>query len=102
MDFDNTLIFGGVFSEEGFDRDNLSWKSAVLDSLDKFQKKGKIIGAITSPGPLLIGDLKKASDAILFNIMPGQKYSEGLMSVLFGRVNPSAKLSFTMPNIENE
>jgi beta-glucosidase len=102
MDFDHTIIFGGVFSSEGGDRDTLSWKSAVLESLNKFPKKGKVIGAITAPGPVILADLKKVSDAILFNVMPGQMYSEALMNIIFGRVNPSGKLSFTMPNIENE
>lgn len=64
--------------------------------------KGKVVGAMTAPGPVLLNDFKKVTDAILFNIMPGQEYAKGLMNVLFGRVNPSAKLSFTMPNIDNE
>jgi beta-glucosidase len=102
MNFNATLIFGGIFSSEGGDRSTLGWKSAVLDSLDKFQNKGKIIGAITAPGPALLKDIKEAVDALLFNIMPGQQYSDGLMSIIFGKANPSAKLSFTMPNIDNE
>lgn len=57
---------------------------------------------VTAPGPLLLNNLAKVSDAILFNVMPGEKYGEALINILYGRVNPSAKLSFTMPNIENE
>jgi len=102
MDYDYTFLFGGVFSSEGGDRDTLHFKVPVVDYLSKFPKKGKIIGAITAPGPVILADLKKVSDAIIFNVMPGQKYSEGLMNTLFGRVNPSGKLSFTMPNIDNE
>lgn len=102
MDYDATLVFGGVFSSEGGDRDNLGWKSSVLEALTKFPKKGKVIGALTAPGPILLSDLNKAADAILFNIMPGQEYAKALMNIIFGRVNPSAKLSFTMPNVENE
>ena len=102
MKFDVTFIFGGIFSSEGGDRQTLGWDSTILKILDKFQSTGKIIGAITSPGPALLADLKKVSDAIVFNIMPGQQYSAGLLNVIFGKVNPSAKLSFTMPNIDNE
>jgi len=105
--FDTTIVFAGVTSAEGSDRDTLQWKVPYLDNkiiefLSKFRIKGKVIGAITAPGPLILADFKKISDAIVFNVMPGQKYSEGLMSILFGRVSPSGKLSFTMPNIDNE
>ena len=41
-------------------------------------------------------------DAILFNVMPGQKYANGLMNVIFGHANPSAKLTFTIPKDHSE
>lgn len=57
---------------------------------------------MTAPGPILLNDLAEASDALLFNIMPGQQYAKALMALIFGKESPSAKLTFTMPNIENE
>lgn len=57
---------------------------------------------MTAPGPVVLNDLRDVSNALLFNIMPGQQYAQGLMSVLFGRVSPSAKLTFTLPNKDNE
>ena len=57
--------------------------------------------AINAPGPFLI-PFEKHIDAILFNGMPGETYGKGLMDVIFGRVNPSAKLTFTIPNKDNE
>ena len=57
---------------------------------------------MTAPGPVLINNLRDASDAVLFNVMPGEQYGQGIMNVLFGKVSPEAKLTFTMPNIENE
>lgn len=65
-------------------------------------KPGKVIGSMVSPGPILTNNMRKYADAILLNVFPGQQYSAGLMNVMFGRVNPSAKLTFTMPNVDNE
>lgn len=67
-----TLVFAGVSSGEGEDREDLSWNSnGVLEFLNNSIPKGKIIGAMTAPGPILINNLAAVSDALLFNIMPG-------------------------------
>lgn len=34
--------------------------------------------------------------------MPGQQGGAALAEVLFGDINPCARLPFTLPNIENE
>lgn len=39
---------------------------------------------------------------MLFNVMPGEEYASALGKVLFGEANPSGKLTFTMPNKNNE
>lgn len=57
---------------------------------------------MTAPGPVLINNLRDVSDALLFNVMPGEEYGPGIMNVIFGKVSPEAKLTFTMPNVENE
>lgn len=103
MQFDMTFIFGGVFSWEGGDRGSLAWRSdEVLYYLGRIENPGKTIGAITGPGPVLLRSLENEVDAMLFNVMPGQEYAKGLMNIIFGRANPSAKLSFTMPFVDNE
>lgn len=74
MEYTETMIFAGVTSGEGGDRSNLTWNAEVLKHLDSFKSKGKIIGMVTAPGPLLLNNLAKVADAILFNVMPGEKY----------------------------
>jgi beta-glucosidase len=39
---------------------------------------------------------------VLVNFMPGQESGHAIADVLFGKVNPAAKLPITMPNRENE
>ena len=41
------------------------------------------------PGPITT-PFKDYSDAILLNVMPGEAYANGLMSVLFGYTSPEA------------
>lgn len=100
--FNTTIIFQGQDSGEGSDRKTYGWNQSVFDTLKKVANPGKVIGCMVSPGPILTNNMRKYADAILFNVYPGQQYARGLMNIIFGRVNPSAKLSFTMPNIDNE
>lgn len=41
--------------------------------------------------------MTKTADAMFFNIFPGARYAQAMTDLIFGRVNPSAKMSFTLP-----
>lgn len=84
------------------DRSSLSWSDNVFEYLELVPHPGKVIGCMISAGPILTNSMRKYADAILLNIFPGQQYSNAILNIIFGRANPSAKLSFTMPNIDNE
>lgn len=94
-------MFFGIQSSEGFELDTLNYSHNVFDHIKDY-KTGKVLAAFVGNGPMLLNNMKDLAQAIIFNIMPGEMYGPGLMDVIFGRVNPSAKLSWTMPNIENE
>ena len=61
----------------------------------------RTIVVVTTPGAALMPWARNVS-AIVVNFMPGQEAGNALADVLFGDVNPSARLPVTMPNIENE
>jgi hypothetical protein len=56
---------------------------------------------VTTPGATVIKS-GHSFDAILANFLAGEKFMEANLDVLEGKVNPSGKLPFTMPNFPNE
>ena len=100
--FDYTFIFAGLESGEGGDRGDHNWIQEVFFYLEHFQNPGKVIGCVTAPGPITLHRMKKHAHSIVYSIMPGQQYTSGLMNIIFGRVNPSAKLAFTIPEEHNQ
>jgi beta-glucosidase len=56
---------------------------------------------MTAPGPVLT-PWRGEVHSIIHGLMPGQEYGNAIADVLFGIVNPSGKLPFTMPNMDNE
>lgn len=94
-DFDATIIFTGQDTAETEDRADISWNQEVFQYLEFFSNPGKIIGASVASGPIDMRNMTKYADAILFNIMPGQMYSKGIMNIIFGRASPEGKTTCT-------
>ena len=69
--------------------------------MSNLKNPGKKIAAFVAPGPT-ITDMDVAYDALLFSVMPGEEYANALGAILFGQHGPSGKLTFTMPNRDNE
>ena len=101
-EFEATFAFFSTYSQENTDRSTLKVNPEFFDFIKKVPNKGKLITMVTAPGPVLIKELSEISDALVFNVFPGKMYTLGVMKVVFGEANPSGKLLFTMPNIENE
>lgn len=110
---DVNIVAISQFAKEGSDRDNLSFdvklsQTCQVTPLNQNQlvttvaatEKATVVAA-TAPGPVLL-PWRDSVSAIVIGFMPGQEYGNALADVIFGIVNPAAKLTFTIPNIENE
>lgn len=101
-DADAVLIFVGTTSSEGGDRRDLSLaEEDKLISAVAAAAGNKVSVVAVTPGAILT-PWRDEVGAILIPFMPGQEYGNAIVDVLFGDVNPSAKLPITFPKIENE
>lgn len=101
------IVFVNVDSGEGYidvdgnigDRNNLTlWKNGDVLVTNVSALCNNTILVIHSTGPVLIGNYSSNPNitAILWAGVPGEQSGNSIADVLYGRVNPSAKLPFTM------
>ncbi|GAM83748.1 hypothetical protein ANO11243_017380 [Dothideomycetidae sp. 11243] len=101
------MVFANSDSGEGYlhedynfgDRNNLTfWQSVEPVIANVTSQCNNTILVVHSGGPVELGSYKNNPNitAILWAGMPGDQSGNGLADVIFGRVNPGAKLPFTM------
>jgi beta-glucosidase len=81
-----------------------AWESAATFSAGgKSSSSGsnKVAVVVNSPGAVLLPWLNDVG-AVLLNFLPGEQAGLGQADVLWGDVNPSARLPLTLPNEDNE
>lgn len=123
---DYALVFVGGSATEGEDRKSMSLDGACsiaamrvevddeeevpCGGADRHQNalvasvakaNPNTIVVLSTPGAVLMPWSGEVA-AILTNFMPGQQVGNALADVLFGKVNPSAKLPITMPNTDSD
>ena len=109
---DVAIVFVGTVSSEGGDRASLSLNDGcggcpgnnnnqvnMVTSVLAANKKTVVVASV--PGAILL-PFSQDVPAILTNFMPGQQAGNAILDVLYGTVNPSARLPLTFPNMENE
>ncbi len=85
-------------SGESSSRTNLEIPQAQRDLLDALHKTGKPVVVVLFTGrPLVLTDDMAKANAMLNVWFPGSEAGYSITDVLFGDVNPSAKLSATFP-----
>ncbi|KAL9636565.1 MAG: hypothetical protein Q9164_002738 [Protoblastenia rupestris] len=101
------IVFVNADSGEGFitvdgnegDRNNLTfWKGGDTLVKNVSATCNNTIVVVHSTGPVLLGDYSDQPNitAILWAGVPGEQSGNSIADVLYGRVNPGAKLPFTL------
>lgn len=99
---DIAIVCIGTTSGEGHDRSNLEFGDLQESLVDEIAGVNpNTIVVFQTPGPVLTQWASKVK-GIVTNLLPGLQNGAALADVLFGDLNPSARLPFTMPNKENE
>lgn len=85
-------------SGEAASRSDITIPEEQMELLDELVKSGKPVITILFNGrPLALGAVAEKADAILEAWYPGIEAGNAILDILFGRVNPSAKLTTTFP-----
>lgn len=99
---DVTIVVVATTSKEGYDRPSLQLGSEQDELVTAVASANPhTIVAVNTPGAVLLPWAIDVS-TLLVSWMPGEQAGNALADVLFGIVNPSARLPITMPNKENE
>eukprot|EP00756_Hemistasia_phaeocysticola_P003291 Hpha_TRINITY_DN12167_c0_g2::TRINITY_DN12167_c0_g2_i1::g.82093::m.82093/K05349/bglX; beta-glucosidase len=99
---DVAIVFVGTTSSEGGDRKDLSFgdQDDLVRAVAAQAGKKTVVVAVTPAAALT--PWRDQVAAVVTPLMPGQEYGNAIADVLFGDVNPSAKLPITFPSAENE
>lgn len=85
-------------SGEAASRSDITIPEEQMELLDELVKSGKpVITVLFNGRPLALGTVAEKADAILEAWYPGIEAGNAILDILFGRVNPSAKLTATFP-----
>jgi beta-glucosidase len=96
------VVVVATTTTEGKDRDSLALADADNTLITTVASvNSRTIVDVRPPGAVLMPWVNQVP-AILISWFGGQEAGNGLADVLFGKVNPSARLPITMPNKENE
>jgi beta-glucosidase len=86
------------YAETPGDTDTADLSAAQRELVDALEATGKPVVLVLIAGrPLMIADQIKRADATLMAYLPGTEGGSAVADVLFGKVNPSGRLSFTWP-----
>lgn len=83
---------------EGADVASLILPGSQIKLLKKIKSIGKpVISVLIEGRPYILTEAEKYSDAVLIAWYPGQQGGDAIADILLGKVNPSGKLSVSLP-----
>jgi len=97
---DTILLYIGLdeYSEvEGIDRSDMKMPKNQMLLFDKLASLGKKLVVVLACGSAIDMEFADRSDAILHTYLAGQAGAKAALNILVGKVNPSGKLSETIP-----
>lgn len=97
---DIAIIFIGltdIYECEGFDRKDISIPPSHISLLNEVYEANKNMIAVLCAGSALEMQWEPLCRAILYAGVTGQAGNEAIYDILFGKVNPSGRLSETFP-----
>ncbi len=87
----------GKYESEGFDRDTLQMPDGHLRLIDEVSKANPNTVVVLSCGAVVECPWEGSVKAILYMGLPGQAGGEAIANLLYGKVNPSGKLTESWP-----
>jgi len=85
-------------SSEPNSRSSLSLPEPQEDLFRAVKAAGKpVIVVLMNGRPMTVGDVAEGADAVLESWFPGEEGGNAVAEILYGRYNPSAKLTVTFP-----
>ncbi len=100
-DVDTVIFSGGENSFESGESNSkvdINLNQSQIDTIKKLKQIGKKIIFINYSGrPTVLTEVEPYCDAIIQAWFPGTMASQALYNIIFGKYNPSARLSMTFP-----
>ncbi len=98
---DAVIVFIGLtpeYESEGFDRKHINMPDAHIQLVKEIAKVNRNIVVVLSCGsPVALDDVEENSKAILNLYLGGQSSGSAAYNLLYGKANPSGKLTETFP-----
>ena len=97
---DVVVVFAGLpasYESEGFDRDNMLMPDGHIKMIETAAKANRNVVVVLQNGAAVECDFADDVSSIIYMGLAGEGVGEAAYNVLFGKVNPSGKLSESWP-----